>query len=252
MDENIEKKVDTGSVSPSKSIHSWLENFWYHYKWHSIVALFLIFTITICSVQMCSKEKYDVHILYSGSYEIERTSQDGNFAEYETFLSSFKRAAGDYDGDGKISLSLKDLFIISNEEIEEIKKNDPDVEINRPLLMENQTVLNETLVFSNYYVCLLSAHVYDEYKVINDVQMFSPLSAYVKDGTSVEFYTDTAIYLSSTEFYSLPGICSLPEDTVICLRSISAIANHFNEKEAKEARERSIDVITNIINYSAN
>ncbi len=252
MEENIKRKGDTGRSGAPKGILSWLENFWYHYKWHSIVALFLIFTITICSVQMCSKEQYDVRILYSGQYEIERTSKNGNFAEYETFISSFKRVAGDYDEDGKITPALKDLFMLSNEEIEEIQSKDPDVEINRPLLIENQTILSESLVLGDYYICLLSSYVYDEYKEIDGVEMFSPLSAYVKDGTSVEFYTDTAIYLSSTGFYSLPGICNLPEDTVICLRSISAIANHFNEKEAKKARERSIDVITNMINYSAN
>ncbi len=250
MNEN--RNSDTGATQAPSTLLSKLDNFWYHYKWHTIVALFLIIAITICSLQMCTKEKYDVHILYSGSHEIKRTSTNGDMAEYATFLSSFKRVTGDYDDDGNISLSLKDLFMLSDKEIEEIQKADSSIEINRSLLIENKNILSETLIYSDYYVCLLSPSVYDEYRTVDDIEMFSPLASYVKGATSVEFYTDTAIYLSSTGFYSLPGICNLPDDTLICLRNISAIANHFNEKDAAEARRRGIDVIENIINYPIN
>ena len=252
MDYKTNANSDTGTPQAPQTILSKLDNFWYHYKWHTIVALFLIFAITICSFQMCSKTKYDVHILYSGSYEIKRTSTDGDIAEYAKFLSSFKRVTDDYDNDGNISLSLKDLFMLSDKEIEEIQKADSSIEINRSLLIENKNILSETLIYSDYYVCLLSKSVYDEYKTVDDIEMFSPLSSHVHDGTSVEFYTDTAIYLSSTGFYSLPGISNLPDDTLICLRSVSAVANHFNEKDATEARRRGIDVVENIINYPSN
>lgn len=252
MDNKTNANSDTGTPQGSSTLLSKLDNFWYHYKWHTIVALFLIFTITICSLQMCTKTKYDVHILYSGSHEIKRTSTDGDIAEYATFLSSFKRVANDYDNDGNVSLSLKDLFMLSDKEIEEIQKSDSSIEINRSLLIENKDILSETLIYSDYYVCLFSKSVYDEYKTIDGIEMFSPLSSYVHDGTSVEFYTDTAIYLSSTGFYSLPGVCNLPNDTLICLRNVSAVANHFSEKDATEARRRSIDVVENIINYPGN
>lgn len=252
MDENKNTNNDTGTLESPSKLLSKLDNFWYHYKWHTIVGLFLIFVVTICSFQMCTKEKYDVHILYSGSYEIERTSKDGNFPEYGAFISSFKKVTDDYDKDGNVSLSLKDLFMLSDKEIEEIQKADSSVEINRPLLIENKSILSETLIYSDYYVCLLSPSVYNEYNTIDGIEMFSPLSQYVHNNADIEYYSDSAIYLSSTEFYSLPGICNLPDDTLICLRNISAIANHFNEKQATEARRRSIHVVENIINYHAN
>ena len=252
MDDKTNKNSDTGAIQYPKTLLSKLDNFWYHYKWHTIVSLFLIIAITICSLQMCTKAKYDVNILYSGSHEIKRTSTDGDINEYNKFISSLARVTDDYDGDGNVSLSLKDLFMLSDQEMEEIQKADSSIEINRSLLMENKSILSETLIYSDYYVCLLSKSVYDEYKTVDDIEMFSPLSAYVHDTTSVKFYTDTAIYLSSTGFYSLPGISNLPDDTLICLRSVSAIANHFNEKDAAEARRRSIDVVENIINYTQN
>ncbi len=252
MDENRNTNNDTGTPQSPSNLLTKLDNFWYHYKWHTIIGLFLIAVITICSLQMCTKEKYDVHILYSGSYEIARTSKDGNFPEYGTFLSSFKRVTDDYDKDGNVSLSLKDLFMLSDKEIEEFQKADPNVEINRPLLIENKSILSETLIYSDYYVCLLSPSVYNEYKTIDGAEMFSSLSQYVNKDTDIEYYSDSAIYLSSTDFYSLPGICNLPEDTLVCLRNVSALANHFNEKQAAEARGRSIQVVKNIINYCPN
>ena len=32
-----------------------LSNFWYYYKWHTIVALFIVFVVTVCTLQTCSK-----------------------------------------------------------------------------------------------------------------------------------------------------------------------------------------------------
>ena len=80
MNEN--EKLDTGSVSIKKGkFLRWLENFWYHYKWHSLIAAFLIFTVTVCTVQMCRKESYDMHILYAGGHSFQRNSEDGDYPE---------------------------------------------------------------------------------------------------------------------------------------------------------------------------
>ena len=43
-----------------------LDNFFYHYKWHTVAALFLAIVIIVCSLQTCSKESYDVEIMYAG------------------------------------------------------------------------------------------------------------------------------------------------------------------------------------------
>ena len=82
--------------------------------------------------------------------------------------------------------------------------------------------------------------------------MFASLAPYVKDGTNVSYYSDSAIYLNSTAFYTLPGISELPSDTLICLRNLSAFSSHFNKNDAKKAHENSKDLIENIINYGTN
>ena len=252
MEEN--KYTDNEKI-PAKiktSFTTWLENFWYHYKWHSLISLFLVFTIVICSLQMCQKESYDAYVLYAGGHEIERQSTNGDIPEYKYATQSLARAAQDYNGDGKIQISLKDLFMLSSEEIAEIEKADDGKEVNYALLNENKTVLKETMIYSDYYVCFLSKAVYDEYKSVDGVEMFAPLAPYVHEGTSVEYYTDSAILLSSTAIYSLPGISKLPADTVICLKNKSAFSSHFNKGGAEKAHNNGKDMIEKIINFGAN
>ncbi len=211
-----------------------LENFWYHYKWHSIIALFLVFTITICSLQLCSKESYDVYFLYAGRKEISRKAEDGDFSEYLTFQSSLKDIAADYDDDGNVNVSFLDLFMLSNAEILEIEKEE-DIEVNRQLLASNNERFHETMMYSEYYLCFLSDTLYEEYKTVDGIFMFVSVAKYVGDA-DVNYYDASAIYLhgSGLEFATLPGICDLPENTVVCLRQLSAVASYFDKEENEE------------------
>ncbi len=245
--ENYPKK--TGANEKKLSFFDWLDNFWYHYKWHSIVALFLIFAISVCSFQMCQKESYDIHVLYSGSYEINRKSVDGNAPEYKIMLSSLGRITDDFDDNGEVSVTLKDLFMLSSEEIQKVESENEDYEVNYALLNENKQILRDTMMYSSYYVCLLSPAVYNEYKTVDGVEMFEPLGAHITENSEVEFYDASAVYLSSTRFYSLPGVSSLPKDTLVCLRSPSVFASHFNKKDTERDYERGKATVIKILNY---
>ena len=91
---------------------AWFENFWYHYKWHTIAIFFIIIVVTICTVQMCSKEEYDIHIIYAGSYDVRGQDSENDISAYETMQKSLNEAVGDFDGNGKITSSLvNDLLL---------------------------------------------------------------------------------------------------------------------------------------------
>ena len=242
-----ENSTDTGAKA--KGFLPWLDNFWYHYKWHSIVALFLVFALTICSVQMCQKESYDVYVLYAGSYEIERQSSTADMPEYQKVKSSLTRVSLDFNDDGKVSLSLKDLFILSEEEIIEHQNKNDGTEINYTLLSQNMEILRDTMVYSSYYLCFISPSVYEDYKAFQNVNMFSSLSKYVHDGVEVEYYAENAVYLSSTGFYNLPGFCNFPSDTLVCLRSLSDYTLSMNKKSATKHFEAAEEVLSKILNY---
>ena len=44
----------------------WLENYWYHYKWHTLIVAFFVIMLTVMGVQMCSREDNDIYIIYAG------------------------------------------------------------------------------------------------------------------------------------------------------------------------------------------
>ena len=41
-------------------LKKWLENYWYHYKWHTIAAVFVLFLVGYTIVQNHQIEKYDM------------------------------------------------------------------------------------------------------------------------------------------------------------------------------------------------
>lgn len=221
-----------------------LENFWYHYKWHSITAIAVIIAIVICSVQMCRKESYDGYVLYAGGYGISRTS-DGDVAEYVKFLSAFKKVVPDTDEDREIVTSFVDLYLPTPEEMAETGSD------LYALTSDNFSRLKyEMLSGSEYYICFLSEYNYNEYKIWDDVEIFTPLADYVPAGVEVEYYDANAIYLSSLTFYGVEGINKLPPDTLICLRRMSAVASAFNKGENERNRECAEKILTNILAYT--
>ena len=246
---NESPSTQNGEAAKPKRIIAFLDNFWYHYKWHSIIALFLIFALTVCMLQMCQKESYDSYILYAGNYEIDRNGKNGDISDYETVTGMLERVAPDTNKDKKTSVSLKDLFVLTDEEMLEIENSDKETEVHYPLILENREILRDTMVYSNYYVTLLSPAVYEEYRTVDEIYMFTNLRTLNITSSDVIFYDDSAVLLSSTGFYKLPGICDLPQDTLVCLRNSSAFASHFNKDEAKQAYEAGVETVENIINY---
>lgn len=49
-----------------RKIFKWLDNFWYHYKWVTLVTAFFTVTLSIIIIQMITKTNPDSNILYGG------------------------------------------------------------------------------------------------------------------------------------------------------------------------------------------
>ena len=233
MDENRREEFKDDIPAPvSIKLSEKAENFWYHYKWHTIAAIIIVIIVTICTMQMCQKESYDAYILYAGSHEVKKTSSDGSTPPYAQTVSSLKRVTDDFNKNGEITISLKDLFLLTADEIKEVE-SETGLEVNYTLISENSQLLRDSVVYSEYYLCFLSKDIYEQYKMIDGVYIFKDLSEYIS-GYDVVMYDSSALYLSSTEFYTLPGISDFPDDTVVCIRNISPVASHW-DKDGSEA-----------------
>ena len=214
MKRNIEGvgEVTTPSTSKEK-----LQNFWYHYKWHTAVSLLLVITLLVCSLQFCSKESYDAYILYAGNKRIGRTNQDGDVAEIVTLISSLKRVTGDFDENGEVSLNFTGLYYLNAEQTSKVGATET------ALLTNDKSSLSGILEHSEYYLCFISPDVYEAYHKVGDNELFIELDEYKEKNPELVYYSNSAIYLSSTAAYQLPALGNLPEDTLICIRRPSVL-----------------------------
>ena len=223
MNKNIE---GVGEVAVPSTPKEKIQNFIYHYKWHTVVALLLVVAILVCSLQFCGKEEYDAYILYAGSKNIGRTAEDGDVAEIATVISSLKRITDDFDKNGEITLNFTNYYYLSAEERKELD------DLNDALLASDQKSISSVLEHSEYYLLFISAAVYEEYHKVGDEELFISLSEYAALNPGVELYANNAILLSSTEAAKLPGLSALPEDTLICIRRPSVLGGKSKEHTA--------------------
>ena len=243
------ERIDADGMKINGGFFKWLENFWYHYKWHSLIALFLVFTVTICTLQMCEKEKYDVNVLYAGGHAFSRESEGADYSEYQKIMSGLKSFTEDHDGDGKVSVSFRDLYAPTEDEL---ANEDEDVYFSRAY--EDKQILTSTMMTGEYFLCFFSPEVFESYdKVEGDgVGVFTVLPSVLPDGSSVEYYNDkaTGIKLSSLDLYSLAGFSSMPEDTVIAIRN-TAFSTHLDDDRNTRDYERSLDMLLKMTSYDA-
>ena len=222
-----------------------IANFWYHYKWHSIVALFLVIVILVCSLQFCSNTDYDAYIMYAGGYAFTRTSKDGDIPTYVGAANSFKRVCKDVTGDGEVNVSLADLLYMTEEEAMAYREKygtDPDTK----LLYDDMQRMDNMMSASDYFILLISPTVYDRYYKEGDTPRFESIAQYTTEGIEYDYYSEYAIRLSSLAFYELPYISSLPEDTLVCFRRIGVFGKNSGVKKKYEISQ---DVLRSLLAY---
>ena len=224
-----------------------IENFFYHYKWHTIVALFLVVVIVVTTVQTCSRESYDIYITYATDESVGRSSENGDLSKYQRYTAAFSRLCPDFDGNGESLVSLSDLFVPSPEKIEELGDN-----YAYSSAIADSKTLTDRFMYSEYYVSFISKHVYDTHHIKSGVEIFTPLEPYAPEDNDFVYYTESAIYLSSTPLYSLPGFSEMPEDTLICLRIYSEVTAAMGNRKSAETYERSEEYIREILKYQGN
>ena len=202
------------NIVKEPSLSEKLENFWYHYKWHTIAIFFVTLVVLICSLQMCGKSTYDVYVIYAGEMPIENTKSDSN---YHTMLSALKLVTDDYDEDGATSPLLKNLLVPMGKEYDELAERGYE-----RLIASDMSELEQLMVYSSeYYLCFLSEDTFRDYDkpTSSGAYPFVSLTDLVPEGSDASFASDRGIYLSSLDFGKLSGINELPEDTVVCLRA---------------------------------
>ncbi len=228
-----------GSVTPELAktpFSKKIENFWYHYKWHTIVTVFLLAVFAVCTFQMCSRTSYDVYIMYSGGTII---SQSGDNSQQKNITDALKLVSSDFNKDGSNMPLFQAYLTPDAAEYKELGEG-----LDSRIQSDTQSFKNAMLGSSEFYLCFLSESnfkVYDK-PTSSGVYPLLSISAFTSSNKSYEYASERGIYLRSLDFYKLPGINTLPEDTVICIRQRGVGGDDENFANAKT-------LLKNILSY---
>ena len=210
----------------------WLDNYWYHYKWHTIIVSFFLIIGIISTVQIFNKKTYDAHVMYVGGKDIPDT-------KYYDILQSLKAVSSDYDGDKEHTINFSKMAFISDPE------NNMASTVNTPTV---QFLSN--LVVQPYYIYLMDVEVY---KLYEDSGVFVPISELYSDIPEDWFYDETAVYFDKTEYAnSFPGVDDLGENTLLVLKIMPYSSNKGVTARERQSYEDHIDMLKNILSYRKN
>lgn len=242
MNENQNEKLNGTDIVTDNKVVGKLQNFWYNNKWTVIVVAFFAVVLIVCSVQMFSKEKYDLSVVYGGTVHM-------SAEEREAFLSCVESMMPkDYDNDGKKSVALIDYQVFSTdelyEEVETVIDGQETVVLEEKVAAhwntEQYSSLQGALRMGEYSICFASPYIYET--LLKDKAV---LISSVTD-VPVLSYDGKAVELRDTDFYSYnQAIKVLPEDTVICLLPQYTVGASSHD----DVYARSVELFVAIITY---
>ena len=111
----------------------WWENFWYYYKWHTIIGAILLFTAVIFVVDMFGEPKSDFTMMYAGNM------QGMGSVEGYALEDRFKPITSDVDGDGVHFVKSNVIYI------DEKEKNSTESAMG--VVLDAELMAGETTVF---------------------------------------------------------------------------------------------------------
>lgn len=226
-------------------LYRWFDNFWYHHKWKTLISLFLIVTVLVCTLQMCQREETgDISVVLAGPY---------SFVEDETVLTSLRQCLGrylpaDYDENGVKQVDVSHYMIYSKEQIKEKEAQTDDegnpIRMNASTIQQNYSQYNTYITVGETSVLFLDPWLFSEMAekegALSDFSCFTALPegafAYTDKKGNTQILGvrlgDTALYRDNLAVSRV-----LPEDTVLCLMNPLVIGKSSNADEYRKSIE---------------
>ncbi len=244
--------ISTEEQPPAEPIKKagFFENFWYHYKWHSIVALFLVFVIAVGVGQMATKTTPDIYIMYAGPHYYENTT---------ALMGAFKATMPkDYNDDGEKIVNILQTVNFTEEQIQ-LKKEEADrladeAEDNAQYefsfdysfnAQEYEKFRNEILIGESV-ICILDPSLYEEVKGDDLLLTLEEALGYTPDSAYDEF----AIKFKELAFAKKYKVFdSLPDDSLLIIRRVTAMSSVKGQK-AKQRHEDHVDYFKAMVEFN--
>ncbi len=234
-----DKKTPVRGEADFGDFGKWFENFWYHYKAQTIIAAVAIITVIICAVQFIGREVSDYYVMYAGPQVL--MLQDITYME-----AAISEVGEDVDGNGKVSVALEDIVMLSPEEQKEAQ--DAGAVLNGQFLQTSMKEYEQQIFGGDAMVCLLSPYMYE---IVHSAGGFVPLSEIFGEIPD-SAYDDCSVVLAKTDFGEyFNGINDLPEDTLICVRRLSSMAQFKGIKKTEAAHAANVALFRAIVEFEA-
>ena len=214
------KQHDIVLDSKSKTVSFW-DNYWYHYKWHTIIIGFFAFMLIFMLVQcMGGDGKKDAVIVYCGPKSFVANETEGIRETLNAVLPE------DFDQDGERYVEFVRFLVYSPEQQEQdLLINGGDATINPVYNAQQIKAFDDFMMVGEASIYLLSPYAYERIKSRQNMrpvaQMFDTLPP---------LYDEYAVRLGDLPIYKQsPSLALLPEDTLLCLTVPYAIGSSSNE-----------------------
>ncbi len=240
---NLNQDSQRGPTSPFLKK---VENYWYHYKWHTIIGTILLVTLLICTLQMCQKPAYDTEIIYAGPHSITKVQQ----ADIKSSLSAFMK---DEDGNGKKELNLIPYWVNDG-----LTDEDSADKSNLPLLqqtsLQNKQNFHDEISAGDVVIYLVSHDLFLEMMergCLYDLQALAlslsdAVLAKDKDGNATSY----GVTLSALPVGSLAGLSQLPADTVLCMQDVRYLNQIFNKDKTEAQHAYCKEMMSAILTFT--
>lgn len=231
-----EEKQQAGEIVIRNPVLKWLDNFWYHYKWPTVIVAFFVLLGVICFSQCASKEVGDVTLAYAGNYTM-------NEEERNRILDVFQAVAPEKELDGRrvpTKVLLTTFSVYTEDELRPVY-TDENGNIDLYAFNSAKHLSNEHLsTFGTYTmtgeagVWLVSEFVFEQ-RNLGEVAV--PLSELFEEMPSGA-YRDCAIRLGDTELYRYyDALKVLPADTLIILPRSYVWGESSNAEKYEEFKQ---------------
>ena len=201
------------------------KNFWYHYKWATIITVVAVIFVTYLMVDLFTKPKYDLTVIGMSTYQ---------FAiDKEAQAKSFQPFATDYDGNGEVSVTVDaiDMYDTTN----------TYATYNPQLVQASSVKMVGALQTFEGFIFVLDQYTYDRIITNSDgskaEDVFLDLSQYTASNSA---FQGDKLYLKGTKLAESWGLKEVPDDLFLCLRDYTTYEKQKEKIQKQYEYEKSV------------
>ena len=218
------------------------DNYWYHYKWYTLIGIatliFLVVCITQCASQCVKRTQSDANIAYVGSKELRGPIFLTIINDFNAILNE-----GIEDDDEAKVIDFQDYFYLTPVEIENARAAGDIVDTQSLMTIRKQIDLE--IMSGSSVIYFLSAGAYREFSQIDG--MFMPIEealGYIPE-SAADNYSIRLSALACREYFE--GIYNFPENTVIAVRNYQTLKKPSDKELARY--ESNFQMLKKIIEF---